>query len=258
MNCKTGRYPYNTCFAETFLQKESGGCVAIFAATETSFSGYNDALVLGMFDAIWPFPGFVKSFPYNYSLTLSSVPSYRLGDILDIGLSEIPTIWSLAGSKAYKHTKEIFHCFGDPSMEIYTELPTPFSDATFEVNNGVIYVSVNEEATITFFNPTTNTVQSYKGISATSPNSSGLRVCVSAHNKIPLIFENDTLFIQNESFLDSTSYEADNIKVGSNVTSLKNVGAVKITNGSVRLKGKTVELSGETEVSLGAQFEITN
>lgn len=30
------------------------------------------------------------------------------------------------------------------------------------------------------------------------------------------------------------------------------------TNGSVRLKGKTVELSGETEASLGAQFEITN
>lgn len=62
MNCKTGRYFNDTCLAEAFLSKENGGSVGIFAATETSFSGYNDALALGMFEALWPNPSFIKPF----------------------------------------------------------------------------------------------------------------------------------------------------------------------------------------------------
>lgn len=43
INCSTGEFKYNqTCFAEAFLRKQNGGCVAIFGASEMSFSGYND------------------------------------------------------------------------------------------------------------------------------------------------------------------------------------------------------------------------
>lgn len=259
MNCLTGRYSGNTCFAEKFLRKENGGCVAIFAASETSFSGYNDALTLGMFDAIWPYPGFVKSFPHGSSiLSLSTTPTYKLGDILDIGLLEISTIYTYSSYSILKHTKEIFHCFGDPAMEIYTDIPTPFDTLSVIKSNQTISVSLTKEATITFYNLSSGLVESYKGLNVSYPYSSNLRICISAHNKIPVIMDSNNLYIQNETIASSVNYEADTIKVGSNVTTLKTPGEVIVVGGTTKLKGKNIELSNGTTVALGAKLEITN
>ena len=258
MNCLTGRYNENTCFAEKFLRKENGGCVAIFAATETSFSGYNDALTIGMFDAIWPSNGYFKSFPYSGDIVLSALPSYRLGDILDIGLQEIQTIYSGAFNSAIKHTKEIFHCFGDPTMEMYTDTPTPFENISISKHNNLVELTLQDTAKITFYNPSTGVQNSYYGTSVSYPYSNDLRICVSAHNKIPLVTDGETLYIQNEEISSSVNYEADVIKVGSRVTSLKSFGDVIIRNGAVKLKGGTIELREGTTVESGAQLEITN
>ncbi|MCR4995998.1 MAG: hypothetical protein K6A61_01725, partial [Butyrivibrio sp.] len=62
----------------------------------------------------------------------------------------------------------------------------------------------------------------------------------------------------NEEISSSVNYEADVIKVGSRVTSLKSFGDVIIRNGAVKLKGGTIELREGTTVESGAQLEITN
>ena len=258
MNCLTGRYNENPCFAESFLRKKNGGCVAIFAATENSFSGFNDALAIGMFDAIWPGNGYFKKFPYQNAISLSSSPTYRLGDILDIGLSEIQTIYSFCNDSVLRHTKEIFHCFGDPAMEIYTDTPTPFAHVSISKHNNFIDLSLQDSAKITFFNTLTGVIESYYGTSVSYPFSSNLRICVSKHNKIPLIIEQGNLYMQNEEIATSVDYEAETIKVGSNVTLLKSPGDVIIRSGTTKLKGETVELREGTTVEIGSQLEITN
>ena len=258
MNCLTGRYSNDTCFAEKFLRKANGGCVAIFAASEESFSGYNDALTLGMFDALWPSHGFFKSFPRNYSISLSSTPSYKLGDILDIGLAKISTLYNFWGNDALTHTKEIFHCFGDPTMEMYTDMPTPFDTLSVTMENNQLSIILPTEATITFYNLSTGLTESFKGTNVSYPYSENLRICISAHNKIPAIIESDILCIQNETIAHNVDYEVDTIKVGSNVTSFKKTGEVIITGGVTKLKGKNIELSNGTTVMLGAGLEISN
>ena len=257
MNCRTGRYNGCTCFAEAFLRKNGGGCVAIFAPSETSFSGYNDALTIGMFDAIWPSNGFFKSFPNSHIISLSSTPAYKLGDILDIGLSHIFSIYDNGNNgTVLKHTKEIFHCFGDPAMEIYTEKPTIFNNVSFSVNNGVISISVPEGGKITFYDPISGNTVSYEGSYVQYPYSSNLRISITKHNKIPFIIENGTIFIQNATLAENVTYEAAIIKLGSHVTTTKPAGEVRITNGITKLKGNILELSSGTTVELGARLEI--
>ena len=257
INCHTGRYNGTTCFAEAFLRKNSGGCVAIFAASETSFSGFNDALAIGMFDAIWPAHGFFKSFPHSYTITLSNEPSYRLGDILDIGLTEIPTIYEYANNSiVLRHTKEIFHCFGDPSMEIYTDTPTHFKNIKVYYYNNIVSVWVPEGGTITFYNTLTNEIRRYSGQFAITTNNDNLRICISGHNKIPRIIEGNTFYIQNETIADSVVYQADTIKVGANVTQLKAIGDARFSGGHITLKGNSVELLNGTIIEAGTEVEI--
>ena len=101
-----------------------------------SYSGHNDAMALGMFDAIWPglsTNGLMQK--YNDALTPLS-PTFELGQILDQGLYRMSETFGAgsAGQIGKKHTYKIFHCFGDPSMMIYTEKPTNFT------NGFILYV----------------------------------------------------------------------------------------------------------------------
>lgn len=259
MNCLTGRYHQGTCFAEAFLRKADGGCAGIFAATETSFSGYNDALALAMFEAIWPNPSFIRPFPSDTTaISYTSTPIYKLGVFLDQGLSKIHTIYPGGSNNIVLHTKEIFHCFGDPAMEMYTDVPTPFTNVSITKSNGNTIVSLEEDATITFFNRTTGTIESYYGNGITYPNDNNIQVCISAHNKIPYIKEAGCLYIQNETISDTSTYHADQIKVGSNVNSFKPSGPVTVMSGKTMLIGDAIELDGETTINLGASLEIKN
>lgn len=261
MNCLTGRYNEGTCFSEKLLKKDNGGCVAIFAASENSITGFNDALTLGMFDAIWPQPGFVIPFPNmgnNHVITLSTTPSYRLGDIMDVGLANLRSIYRNYDDEALFHTKRIYHCFGDPAMEMFTETPTPFDSLSIHRNDQMISISLSEKAKITFYNLSSGLIESYKGFSVSYPYSDSLRISISAHNKIPVILEGNTLCIQNTAIENTLFYEADKIKVGANVTNMKTSGEVRLVGGKTRLKGKNIEIYNGTTVELGAELELTN
>ncbi len=136
MNCQTGWFDNETdensgttastsIFSEAWERNPNGGAVGIVAATRVSYSGYNDYLTLGMYDAIWP-----NFLPYNN--TSFDRPEYRLSAVLNYGKLAMRTLWS--GSSTYNLIEtEMFHYFGDPTMYlgefgpsqpgIYTYLP---------------------------------------------------------------------------------------------------------------------------------------
>ena len=258
MNCLTGKYITDRCFADLFLKKENGGCVAIIAPSEETCSGYDEALTTGMFDAIWPGNGYFKSIPYGNPVTLYSTPTFRLGDVLDVGLANMRTIIDYNDNHQLKHTKETYHLFGDPAMEIYTANPTPFDNVTIERNNNYVHVSLLEEARISFYNTSSGLVESIYDNNASYPDASDLRICISKHNKLPLIIDKGVLFLQNGEIASSVTYKADTIKVGTNVTNLKSAGGFVIKGGNTILQGKEVILNDETTISANAQFEMKN
>lgn len=134
INCETGRFDSETDanewttddpgFAEKFLLHQDtnpgqGGAVGIFAATRVSYSWYNDYLVQGFYDSIWP-----------TFLSYSALPpSPRMGNTLTHGKYYYASIF---GTDAFI-TLELFHYLGDPTMEIWTGVPSNLSVSHAEV-----------------------------------------------------------------------------------------------------------------------------
>ena len=264
LNCQTGKFNMNgICFTEAFLRKQNGGCVAIYGATELSYSGYNDALAAGMFDAIWNSPGLRIKFGYAYPYGEDTpTPTFRLGQILDQGLNRMQETFGAYSPYYSKYQREIFHCFGDPSMRIYTSQPTSFSNVDITRNNGAITVSLNgTPADITFYNHYTGEVLCTHGTngsySAQFPQY--VSVCVSDHNKIPYI-DNGVIpthiYIQNENITSNDTYDADFITIGSSVTNQKPSGDVTIQGGNVTMSASKYTIQPNFSISNNSEIRI--
>jgi hypothetical protein len=129
MNCETGWFdnetdnpahgtpPNEVNFAEAWQRNTDGGAAGIVAPTRISYGGYNDQLDKGLIDAIWP--AFLS---YTPSPGPSASPQYRMGQALDYAKMYLATVY---GEDVRRRiTFEMFHYFGDPTMEIWTARPT--------------------------------------------------------------------------------------------------------------------------------------
>ena len=100
-------------FCEEFVRRPGGGAVASIGATRNSRSGYNDHLVKGFIDAVWP----------GFDTTTASGGLYSLGQIHTYGKVYMSNFYSYSDF-TNQLTFELFHLFGDPEMEIWTSQPS--------------------------------------------------------------------------------------------------------------------------------------
>jgi hypothetical protein len=125
INCSTGAFQGETrCLADALLSKEGGGAVGVFAATDLSPSYFNSELAKGLVDAVWP------DAIGNYG---GDTGLHRLGDILNRGklymFSQVGSIAEMVNGteqgQSQRSRKDflLFHCFGDPTLEIWTAPP---------------------------------------------------------------------------------------------------------------------------------------
>jgi hypothetical protein len=125
MNCHTGEFQLENAFAEKFLRMNNAGAVGVFGAAHYSLSGYNDALAVGMIDALWPDPGIypvMGSAGSGTNYTSNNAEGiFGMGDVLQQGLYAMEQNLSWSGYLQY--TYELFHYFGDPAMKIWTANP---------------------------------------------------------------------------------------------------------------------------------------
>jgi hypothetical protein len=142
INCETGWFdnetdqaPANTpvgdvYFCEAFQRNPNGGAVAVFGHTRVSYSGYNDEMFKGFYDAIWL--DFDPDYPAPNSTQPILRPQYRLGAALNFAKFWMYDKYYLTSGEGYPWTPtydktklefEMMHLFGDPSMQIYTAEP---------------------------------------------------------------------------------------------------------------------------------------
>ena len=129
INCNTGWYDnetdednYNTdytdeCFVEHWIRHSSGGSAGVLGSTRVSYSGYNDRLVWGWMDAM--FPDFTTVYNDQYG---DDYPIYRFGDVLNYGKEYMMT--KVDNDEVRRTALEEFHWFGDPTMEMWTQFPS--------------------------------------------------------------------------------------------------------------------------------------
>lgn len=119
INCSSGDFRDNECFAEKMLRGQNGGAIGVVAASGTTYSGNNDALLVGMIDATWP--GIKYAHPDNPNPNIPNHDRiFNLGDILTQGLAEMSLTWTQWGDKIHY---QVYHLFGDPTTPMWTSLP---------------------------------------------------------------------------------------------------------------------------------------
>jgi len=201
ISCNTGGFDHTEeCFAEKFIRKENGGCSGIIAATDPSPSGWNDALALGIFDAIWPDlifnftgEGGTGNQPENHD------PFYTQGFVLNQGLATMITTWG-GDADIIKLQYELYHYFGDPAMKIWTTAPTqittnPLLPSSITPNTTSISISncnVDDAlATLVYNNEIIGkiTLNNGTGTINFNPLSNGelITLTISKHNFVPLV-----------------------------------------------------------------------
>ncbi|MBN1952849.1 MAG: hypothetical protein JW801_16720 [Bacteroidales bacterium] len=132
VNCGTGQFiyaePAMISFAETLLRNPNGGAAGVVAATSQTKSGFNDALIIGMMDAIWADPGINPDFGMadNSGTPAAHDPIYNMGDVMIQGLVRMTETWDENGW-ANKNQFHLYHYFGDPAMRIWSRQPTVIS-----------------------------------------------------------------------------------------------------------------------------------
>ena len=125
------------CFGEEVTRASGEGGVGNIGSTRVSYSGYNDELTKGFYDAMWP--GMDPDYPGGGYANPLDDPVWRRGAVMDFGK------WWMydkyiepGGCPPYPWTPdettsrcefEMFHYFGDPAMEMWTAMP---ADASVE------------------------------------------------------------------------------------------------------------------------------
>ena len=245
--CLSGSFGAPSCFAESMLRKEDGGCVGIVAASMTSHFLWNEALNIGMFNSIYPSPG-IKAKIGEYDVPQwfldtrkmdNGEPCYEMGEVLQKGKFKMV---EMLGDTAIIDSIMIymFHYFGDPSMEIYTETPACLDpsvsqdETTVIVNtNGVdgcrIVLSsmVGDEVLVA------ENVGSATFTDVTFPYT----IFVSKHNYKPYVWHSVS-YLQDENIKYNREILADSIIAGNDVTSLYGNGNVVVNGGKLSLVAK--------------------
>ena len=125
LNCLTGAFDVTPaampeCFAEKNLRLP-GTAPTLVASTELSSTWLNNAMMLGLFDAMYggllpTFPGTTASYPIRFN---------RFGDIVNYAKAYVRTTSPDVNFVLRNH--EMYHVLGDPSLEVWVKAPLPFS-----------------------------------------------------------------------------------------------------------------------------------
>lgn len=264
--CRTGKFnDSKRSFAEAFLSRASGGCVGIVAATEYGYTMSQDALAIEMFNTIWPNPGYkVRLKNFNNITSPTEDPIYNLGTILNIGKARMAYDFRSESlmNNTKEHVRDVYHYFGDPSMEIKTETPTKFENVVVtRTDTGRLSISLgslSESAYIALYDHSTNKITRVYGNSFVydTPNPYNVDVCISAPNKIPYISQGP-YYIQNRIVRgDNISFQYPSIIIGENVTETLQSGTVTFSTGSATLKANVVEIHPGTKIKVDSELHI--
>lgn len=100
------------CFSEEITRRQNSGAVAAIGSTRLSYIYANDDLAKGLIDAVWP----------SYDITTASGGLYKLGQILMYGKAYVANQHGYNASFT-NTTYNLYHLFGDPEMDIWTNEP---------------------------------------------------------------------------------------------------------------------------------------
>ena len=276
MSCESGKFDDEDtgCLAAALLKKKNGGAIACIAPTGKVEHFFTESQMKGYINAVWPQPG-IRAFVNNTLPDDSTNVVFEIGEIMQQGHAWISneyytilnnlqtdTIYFVQQNDVYQFHGETFHCFGDPSMKIFTEVPYSFIKPFICYNNGKIIVQTHQDDTrINFFDIDAADwiTKSYVGNYAEfEPEDEGdlVYVSITKPNYRPYLVKCQLhSAIQNENIASEQHYAAKTMKIGTSVVGYLDEGDVLIDGGIVTIHAKSVEIHPNTTI-INSEFEI--
>lgn len=136
VTCLSGKFDMESsgnntpCFSESWERNPNGGAVGILAASETSYSGYNDHFFWGWIEALWP-----EDFPADAppSGTPFDPAVLEMGPVVNYGKYYGATKYP-ASDTTLQLEFELFHWFGDPTMRLWTGVPQELTVSAYAID----------------------------------------------------------------------------------------------------------------------------
>lgn len=188
---------------------------------------------------------------------ISQILNQAMYGLFNTSLRTIPNMHNESGSKIFQ--QEMYHCLGDPSMMIYTDVPQSFQEPVIETTVDSIYIHVTDgdaRITVNTYQNGQQVTNSYIGNYLRIPNKTEMvTITLDRHNYIPYIYE--AQFIQRKNISGIKNYKKNKlIKIGNHVCS-RISGDVLIQNADVSIKAESVELHPGTTI-INSNVEINN
>lgn len=131
VNCLTGAMDYSSdCFVESALKNPQGGAAAALGSTRVSYSWWNDRLCDGFYTCLYG-TGIYDCMDTGVTIPTEHAFSKELGVVLNFGKMYLAKNYPsnpFGPSTDYTEIEfYLFHCIGDPSMQIWTGPLTPIT-----------------------------------------------------------------------------------------------------------------------------------
>lgn len=263
MACTTGQAFWNGSFANR-LSGAKEGPIGIIASSDVSFVTANQYTLYGMTNALFPTfaPGDNKSFFADY-------PSdFRLGEIMYRGIQFYQSVAN-DRKEIELHQLLTYTCFGDPSTDIYTDVPQEFQDPEIVCFGGDIYVNpgTNDQQSeyplyINFYERTTGRVESYKyegyeiHYESTAEDNIPVSISLTSHNKIPYVtninaFDGEsTLPTRSKAKFINIRFDETNSEIEVEFELNPNIPGHSLSYVALDDKLESIEVAGKTELDL--------
>jgi len=179
------------------MRNPLGGAVAYVGAQSTSYSGYNDALHVGVMDAMWgDYDPNWDSARYDNSM--------RIGDVMNYARDRVIDGYGADDGTAVA-TAQLFNVLGDPELMLRTETPSALNvnystsvplnastDFTVTVSNdaGVVagaMVTISSNENLDYWVGTTDADGQVTFVSLTTSVAGAYDVVVTGQNSIPFL-----------------------------------------------------------------------
>ena len=226
---------------ETFT-RSTYGAVAFLGATEKSYT--------------------IANHPYNQYLfqKLFNNGVYQVGDLnIAAHIQNFSICDSLAIDNAF-----CYLCGGDPTLEIWTDMPQPFSNVQLTTNGNITINPGINSYTISLVSKGGELIQrlfSANNSCTFSPPSTNFYIVINKHNYFPYIIYYDMIsnYIQNKTIDYDAYYINSPITAGYNVTTSETFGDVIIKDGAkmnIKVGSGGVTLKSGFECQAGGSLVI--
>ena len=254
--------------AYEFLKKTNGGASAVLAYTNTIMAQFGDVLPAACFDTFFPEPGLIPVVsPYLIYYAFGDYYNdYTVGNAMNGAKTKLMRYFN-SSSNYVLSLCERFHCFGDPSSELYTRQPEDLSVVSVKQINDSIIINTNGIQNCKVLLIPKDESQSDLFMMADSisgryvfPNvSTSYNISIQKHNCALKYYDSYDVYLQNIEFNNGVyRYEGRNIFIGKDVTTEAPQGNVVVKpNTTLTIKGiQSVQTPNNFEVKSGGTFII--